>query len=587
MIDLGEFDSLVEPLAHLARTRPDTRALVIVDDDGREEVVTTRQLYDRALGIGGALQSMGIGPGDVVILVLRHSRELMDIFWALLAIGAVPAIFPYLTEKIDPEAYRRQARLLISSAGATMVITFSQFETELRGLTADSDCRVVTVDDISGTAEAEPPSRFGHTTGNEVALLQYSSGTTGLQKGVVHTHRHMLGSVLGVQNAFGVRDDDVVVSWLPLFHDLGLIGGFFMPLLTGIPAVIMSPFYWLRNPKSLFELIHRHRGTISLMPNFALNHSVRSVRKRDTEDLDLSCWRVLLNAAEPVRLDSLRSFAERFGPSGYDPSAMMVGYGTTECTGPVTISPAGKGPEADWVDLEALQTTGYAMPSTDRAPGATPIVSCGRPLPGWEVEIVDEAGNGLDERHVGEVIVRGPLLFDEYHRSPELTARAFRNGWFRPGDLGYRSDGRLYICGRIKDVIVTGGRNIHPEDVEEIANRVDGIYPGRAVAFGVHNELTGTEGVVIVCELRHRYTGDKTIEIERELRGRLVAEMETTLVDLHLLDEKGWVIKTTNGKIARSANRAKYLKTLARGPFSEPLAVTSSGGSDCGLKIAD
>jgi acyl-CoA synthetase (AMP-forming)/AMP-acid ligase II len=572
MMEVPHFDSLFEPLLHWAGRRPDDTAIHFVHDDGREEVITAGQLHTRALVAGEALQKRGVSRGDIVIVVLRHSPELIDLFWGLIAIGAVPSIFPYLTEKIDPEIYTKQTRQLISNSGASLVITFPEFDSLTGGLLADTGCTVITVDEITGSAcTGEIETDF--SAGAEMAQLQYSSGSTGLQKGVVHSHRALLDCVHATATVNDIRTTDVCVNWLPLFHDFGLIVGLLIPVTYGIPTVLMSPFYWIRKPSRLLEVMHRHRGTICFMPNFAFNHSVRSVRDGDLKGVDLSGVRRLINGSEPVRLDTLERFTERFAPCGLEPETVAVGYGATEASGGITMTPWNRRPKVDWVDLRKLQTTGRAVPVERSAPGASPIVSCGPPMMDIELDIVDPGGKVLEDRRVGEIVVRSPRVFSEYHLAPELTEQALIDGGFRSGDLGYLSDGELYICGRKKDLIITGGRNVYPEDLDEIANKVPGIYPGRSVAFGVLDERSGSEGIVMVCELRQDSTEEQKIEIERELRGRVVGELDLPIADLHLLDQRGWVVKTTNGKIARSANRAKYLKTLSRGPFREGLAI--------------
>jgi len=571
MIRLIQLDSIFETLAHRACHEPDRCAMIFVHEDGHQETVSAGQQHRRAMASGAALRDRGIGRGDVVVVLLRHSRELVDVLWGLLSVGAVPAIFPYLTEKLDPEIYRRQIERLVTSAGAAALATSSNFEQEASLLADLAGCRVVVVDGI-GVSDSPTPFEPVPTTGDAACFIQYSSGTTGMQKGVVHSHGDLLAGLAAITKAVDIRPDDVIVTWLPLFHDFGIVCGFLLPMLHGIPIVFMSPFYWLRNPKSLLELIDRYRGTVTFMPNFAFNHCVRSIRSRDVEGLDLSCWRVALNSSELARVDTMRSFVDRFGPYGFSESALMVGYGTTECMG-ITMTPADREPGTDWIDLRVLQSSGRAVSVDEGSPGSFHIASCGFNLETVAVRIVDTEGREVGDRRVGEILVRSPFSLKEYHRQPELTARSLSSGWFHTGDLGYRHRGELFVCGRIKDVINSGGRIIHTEDLEEIANKVPGIHPGRSVAFGVLDDRTGTEGIAMVCELRHQCSDEQQIDVERELRRRLVSEMEVTLVDLHLLDVTGWVIKTSNGKIARGANRTKYLELLARGPFKESHAV--------------
>jgi acyl-CoA synthetase (AMP-forming)/AMP-acid ligase II len=293
------------------------------------------------------------------------------------------------------------------------------------------------------------------------------------------------------------------------------------------------------------------------MPNFAFNHCARSVRERDLEGVDLSHVRRIINGGEPVRLQSLQVFLDRFGPYGLRAGALATGYGMAELTLGATSSSFGEAPTVDWVLLEDLQRHGRATPVDAGHPGATPVVSSGTPLSGVEMCVQDEAGVPLEERRVGEIVLKSRSMFKEYYRRPALTAQALREGWFYTNDLGYIADGELFVLGRKDDLIIVGGRNIYPEDVEALANRVEGVYQGRAAAFAVDNPDLGTHAIVLACELRGGPDEEKKARIESELRRAVVAELDVALADVVFV-ERGWIVKTSNGKIARKENRAKY-----------------------------
>ncbi|MGH7898759.1 MAG: AMP-binding protein, partial [Candidatus Binatia bacterium] len=394
-------------------------------------------------------------------------------------------------------------------------------------------------------------------------LLIYSSGTTGLQKGIAHTHRTVLDSLARLRDGYLLDRASVIVGWLPLFHDMGLNTGLLLPAFTGARVVLMSPFSWVRSPKTLFTAIDRHRGTHCWMPNFAFNHSVRSVRDRDLEGIDLSSWRVLCNASEPVRLESLERFAARFASRGFARTALASAYGMTEVSGAVTLSRLGEFPPVDWSDRSALQLEGQAVARTPDAQEAIALVSSGAAIEGIEYAILDRDGAKLGDRRVGEIAVRSDFCRHGYHQRPDLNAISIRDGWFLTGDLGYTAGGELFVCGRKKDLILTGGKNVYPEDLEEIANQVPGISPGRAVAFGLDDPGLGTESAAMVCELREPLDEERRFEVERELRRRVVGAMGITLGKVSLVEDSGWVVKTSNGKIARAANRQKYLEREA------------------------
>lgn len=554
MIDLANCDSLIEPLAQHAAERPEQLALVFMGEDGQTERLTTAEFYQAAVAAGQSLQQAGLGEDDLVILVMRHSHQLLTTFWGALCIGAIPSIFPFLTEKLDPDIYWERVQKLVAHSEARAVITFPEFVEPLEDLLVDVDCRVVSAADLA-VSETVPIADGYRPTAERIAFLQHSSGTTGLQKGVALSHRSVLNQISAYSQAIGLQSDDVVVSWLPLYHDMGLIAGFVLPFTAGVPLVLMSPFDWVRDPKRLLWGMMEHGGTLCWLPNFAYSHMAKSIRKRDLEGLDLSGWRLAINCSEPVHHASHETFLKKFGPYGFRPEALATCYAMAENVFAVTQSV--ESPRVEWVDLPKLQREKVAEQITAESPQATPLVSCGRPIAGTEVNVVDEEGNDLVERQVGEILVRGNSMLSGYYKRPELTAEVIKSGWYYTGDMGYLSEGELFVTGRKKDLIIVAGKNVYPQDLEAIANRVEGIYPGRAVAFGMANQRLGTEGIVMVCELAESADLEQQKAIEQKLRQRIVEQTEVTLNDVRFVTER-WVLKTSSGKLARAANREKY-----------------------------
>jgi fatty-acyl-CoA synthase len=550
---------LIQSILERAQQTPKHRSLVFIHEDGAKEEVCADEFYRKMVHFAQALHTIGIQADDLVVLVLHHSPELLYAFWGAIYLGAIPSIFPFLTEKLDPVIYMEQVGTLVAHSGARIVITFPEFARDLSTLLADVDCQVMSTDDVlRDRVTAANLLAWSKYSDNKIAFLQHSSGSTGLQKGVALSHRAVLNQLEAYSRSIGLNSNDVIVSWLPLYHDMGLIAGFVMPIVLGVPLILISPFHWVRDPKILLWSIHEYRGTLSWLPNFAYNHCVRSIRHRDLVGLDLSSWRGAINCSEPVRYDSHQLFLERFEPYGFQTSSLATCYAMAENTFAVTQSLLGKPPHVDWINLEQLRTEGRAVESPPDDPRATPAVSCGKNIRGTEVVVVSGDGRALPERHVGEIIIRGNSMLSEYYRRPDLSAQAIRNSWYFTGDMGYQADGHLYITGRKKDLIIVGGKNIYPQDLEAIANQVRGIYPGRAVAFGLMDERLGSEGIVMVCELQGTQH-DNLIQIERELRHQVVRQMDVTLADVKLV-EKRWLIKTSSGKIARSANRDKYVR---------------------------
>jgi fatty-acyl-CoA synthase len=552
--------TLIHPVIERAKNDPHHLTLVMLDEDGTQTRITALEFHRHAARYAHALQRIGVGQEDLVVLVLKHSQVLLSAFWGALYLGAIPSIFPFLTEKLDPDLYMERVKILVSHSRAKAVITFPEFKRALSDLLEDVDCRVLSTDEVPQEEGTAGDMVFWkNPSGEKIAFLQHSSGTTGLQKGVALSHQAVLNQIESYSRAINLTEDDVVVSWLPLYHDMGLIAGFVMPIVAGVPLVLMSPFHWVRDPKILLWAIHNHKGTLCWLPNFAYNHLARTARPSYLEGLDLSSWRAAINCSEPVYARSHEMFLEKFAPYGFKESALTVSYAMAENTFAVTQSIIGQPAPLDWINIAHLQAERLAQPDEPGADSAVPMVSCGYPIEGTQVGVVDENGTSLPDRHVGEIVVRSDCMLTGYYKRPDITAEAIKDGWYFTGDMGYLADGQLYVSGRKKDLIIVGGKNIYPQDLEAIANRVPGIYPGRAVAFGLFDERLGSESIVMVCELLTGEDARQPQDVERQLRQQIVQQTEVTLADVRLVDGR-WLIKTSSGKIARGDNRDKYLK---------------------------
>ncbi len=561
------YRSLIDPIVHNAHIDPGCTAIIFYAEDETQQTITAGQLLDRVKQYAHSLRSIGVHQGDIVVLALRHQMELVYAFWATLYLGAIPAVFPYPPIKLDRQIYLERIKNFAAYCQSRFVVTADQFANDLNSLLPAIDSQAIGVDRLAhSTIESDfPPQEL---SGDELAILQHSSGTTGAQKGIAHSHRAFLDSLENITGWLPPKADDVIVGWLPFFHDLGLITELLMPAYENLPVVMLSPINWIFKPITLFRAIHQHRGTWCWMPNFAFNHCVRSISAEDMQGIDLHHWRVLRSTAETVRADSLQMFAEKFKPFGFSERAYSTVYGMTEIIGGCTATPIVGPPAIDWIDRLELQINRQSVPTPDRSLNAMSIVSCGSPIAGVQVEIVDEHDQPLPDRSVGHIRLHAEWMLKEYFNAPEKTAQIIRDGWFYSGDMGYLADGQLYVCGRQKDVIITYGKNIYPEDVEEIANKIAGLAPGRNVAFGVMDDTQGTESVVMVCELRPKIDPQDLQMIERTLRQQVMQVLNIALADVCLVRERDWVIKTTSGKIARSANREKYLKEFDRRELS-------------------
>jgi len=421
-----------------------------------------------------------------------------------------------------------------------------------------ADCPVAGSSELAGLAEDAGSEDFRPHAPHpdDIAFLQHSSGTTGLQKGVALSHRAVLNQLASYARAIDLRPDDVIVSWLPLYHDMGLIAGFIQPLAQGLPLVLMSPFDWVRHPALLFRAIHAYGGTLAWLPNFAYNHLARRVRVRDMEGVRLDSMRMFINCSEPVRDDSHQLFLQRFAEAGVREEMLAVSYAMAENTFAVTQTPPGRPPRLDVVSRQTLSEERVARPAQEDE-ATTILVSCGPAIPNTQAKAVDDQGRDLPERRVGEIAIRSDCMLTGYYKRPDLDPFT-PDGWYRTGDMGYLADGEVYIVGRKKDLIIHAGKNIYPQDIEAIVNQVPGVHPGRAVVFGVPDEREGTELIVVVAEVDVADPAERKA-IARAIRQAVAGSSDVTVGYVTLVGPK-WLIKTSSGKIARAANREKWLR---------------------------
>lgn len=540
---------------------PDRTAVVLQHAGQDDQPLTYGELLSAANGYAQTCAENGLQPGEVVVLILQHSRELVASFWGAVLHGAVPSIMPFLTEKLSPERYRADLASLVSITKPSAIVTYPEFEPEVRAALTEGDSvrRVIVTDQV---APASPPD-FGLLAGSrrsptDIVLLQHSSGTTGLQKGVALSHEAVINQLTAYSQALNVDiQSDVIVSWLPLYHDMGLIAAFLMPILLGVPLVIQSPFDWVRAPYRLMQAVSKYKGTLSWLPNFAYNFSAQRVRPRDLEGVDLSSWRAVINCSEPVHFESHQAFFEKFEPYGLKWEALQTSYAMAENVFAVTQSQINGTPATEEIDRIAFIHERMIRPVTDGRPGVR-MMSSGRVLSNTRVRVVDEHRREVPERTVGEVALQSDCMLTGYYNRPDITEKAFHDGWYLTGDYGYLSNGELYVTGRKKDMIIVGGKNIYPQDLESLASEVEGIHNGRTVAFGIYDERQGTEEVVIVAEADTADPGEQQ-RLADEVRQHVTKNSAVALRYVHIVGPK-WVLKTSSGKVARSANREKYLE---------------------------
>ena len=521
-----------------------------------------------------ALAEAGVAPGEVVVILLEHGRELVESFFGAILHGAVPSIMPFMTEKLSPERYQESLVALIGVTRPAALLTYPALEPRARAAAEGSSVRAVLLaNDVAPVGSDTPPMAGIHRRPEDLVLLQHSSGTTGLQKGVALSHQAVLRQCRDYAAALRLSLTDVVVSWLPLYHDMGLIAGFLLPVLHRVPLVLMSPFEWVRAPHRLLQAVSRYRGTLSWLPNFAYNFCTQKIRDEDLEGLDLTSWRAVINCSEPMRWKSHQLFVERFRAIGLDDRALATCYAMAENVFAVTQGGIESPVAVDEIDLPHLTSTGAARPTL---PGqGFRMLSAGRPLPDTEVRILDSERQPLPERRLGEIALRSRCLLTGYYHRPDLTEQAFHDGWYLTGDLGYWADGELYVTGRRKELIIVGGKNVYPQDIEELAGDVPGVHPGRVVAFGVFNEELGTEEIVVVAEADDEDPGVRR-RLSDGIRASVARGSDVVVRQVYVVGPR-WIVKTSSGKLARQANREKHLAELAERASQGHGAVARAG----------
>ena len=547
--------TLVEMLAFHAETHPNRTAIRLLSSDADEETFSYRALWNGAQAVAAGLREERLEPGDAVAIMLPTGAEFFYAFLGALLAGCIPTpIYPPLRRAQIEDHLRRQAGILRNARALVLIASKETrlFARIVRALAPELR-HVVTVEELRRPTAEEP--RF-MLHGDDLALLQYTSGSTGDPKGVMLTHANLLANIRAIGQIFRATPDDVVVSWLPLYHDMGLIGNWLGSLYHACPVVVMSPLAFLARPERWLWAIHRYRGTLSAGPNFAYELCVRKIEESLLEGLDLGSWRMAGNGAEEISPITLESFCERFAPYGLRREAVTPMYGLAENAVVLTSTPLGRGPLIDRILRKSLASSGRAVPAGDSREPAAEFVSCGLPIPGHEVRIVGESGLELGEREEGRLEFRGPSATSGYLRNPDKTRELVHDGWLDSGDLAYIAGGEIHVTGRIKDVILRAGRNLYPDEIEAAVAEVTGVRRGRVAAFGHRDPASGTEGLVVIAETKQRDPARRK-EIRDGIRD-IVAAITDLPPDDILLARPGTILKTASGKIRRAACHKLY-----------------------------
>ncbi len=530
--------TLVEAVRALAGDRE--RGFVFVSSDGTEKLLSFHDIAAEAGRRAARLAARGLHQGDRLAMVLPEGEQFVLSFLAALFAGVVPVpIYPQLSFK-NIEGYHDTVAHIARASGAAMLLTTAATKPYVEPVAGRvAGLGILTCEELEGSA----PALHVDARPDDLAFLQFTSGSTSRPKGVMVTHGNLRANA-GAFMVHGLDRDPAVdkgVSWLPLFHDMGLIGFVVGPLFTNVPCVFLPTASFVRAPRLWLEKIHQHRGTITYAPNFAYALVAKRMRDRDVEGLDLSCLRIAGCGAEPIQARSLREFANRLAPAGFDPRAFLPSYGMAEATLAITFAPLRDGLRTDVTDA------------------GNELVDCGVPFPEHELAIVDETGARLGERQVGQIVTRGPSVTPGYFNEPELTAQTYRplpgdagGPWLHTGDLGYVAGGRLFVCGRVKDIVIVRGRNYYPSDIEWAVSELPGVRRGNAVAFGVN--VDGQEQLVVCCE----GAASDAAAIKEATSACIAAQFGLTVHEV-VVSPLASLPRTSSGKPQRRKTREMYL----------------------------
>ena len=531
------------------------RGFVFVRPDGTERFCSFANIHEEATRRGAHLAAKGLVKGDRLAIVVPDGDEFVLSFLGAVYAGVVPVpIYPQLSFK-NVETYHDTVAHIAKASGASMLLTTTTtrpYVDPVLPRVPNLRFGVQTVDEHAAPA---PGPLDVKVTGDDLAFLQFTSGSTSRPKGVVVTHTNLAANSeafmihgLGKDSSF-----DKGVSWLPLFHDMGLIGFVIGPLFTDIPVVFLPTASFVRAPRIWLDTIHRHRGTITYAPNFAYALVSKRLKEKDVAGLDLSCMRITGCGAEPIQAKTLREFATKLAPAGFKDTSFLPSYGMAEATLAITFVPHGTGVRSDCIDAKALQT--HDAKQVPPGEGTQELVNCGSAFPEHEIAVVDEQGNRLADRQVGQIITRGPSVTSGYFEEPELTAESWKDGWLYTGDLGYLVKGEVFICGRLKDIIIIRGRNFYPSDIEWVISELPGVRRGNVVAFGAPGDVDGEEQLFVCAEAFQSDAAGLTDAIQNAVTAQIG-------ISVHKVEivPQGSLPRTSSGKPQRRKTKQMFLE---------------------------
>jgi len=534
---------LYRKLVSTAESRPDAPAITFCGPGTRAEVLYSfGRLHDTAAELGSRLKPVISDRSSPIGLLLSSQEDQVLHYLAALSIGVIPGILTPPNRKLNRSYYAQTMKEVLHRSGFGTIIT------DVAGLESQAHTlKPYTFDVVSGGV----PKTASSDQALSVPFIQFSSGTTGIKRGVLVPDEAVLAQLEVYGAAIGLEESDCIVSWLPLYHDMGFIACLNLPLAFGAHTVMIDPIDWVSNPALYMQIVSKYSGSLSWHPNFAYAFMAERIRAADLDGVDVSSLRALVNCSEPVTYKSQQLFLRRFEEWGLRNDVFKGCYAMAETTFALT-----HGNSNDPASLD------HVGPTDGTVTGASPNVSVGQPLPGVELRIVRT--NDLEElpdREVGEILVRSPFNFSGYYNDATTTRRAVVAGWYRTGDLGYRVGDQFFVVGRLKDVLIVAGVNVFPQDIEELVSQIDGVLPGRVSAFASFDNRLQTEHVVVLAESEDHESEIGKLMV-REIRQRVLAAFQIGNFEVLLLPP-GWLVKSTSGKMARGANHDKWLEQSA------------------------
>ena len=566
MIDFSSIKgkTLWDRLQYFAETQPDKEAIIHWVAGEEPFRWTYGKLFEAANKFSIYFKKVGVKPGDVCAVIIRHNPYFYPLYLGISGAGALPAILAYPNPRLHPEKFRQGLAGMSQRSGLDWIFTEKDLEEIIRPFVETKES---TVDDlyfpfewnyegeILQAEQEELDNLRSQVTENVPMLLQHSSGTTGLQKPVVLSHKAILDHVKCYGESLELAEDDIIVSWLPVYHDMGLIGAFINPLASGITTIQIDPFEWVIAPILLFEAASKEKATLTWLPNFAYNLLADKLPDDEMEGLSLDSFRMIINASEPIRSESQEKFYNRFSNYGLKKNVLSTLYGMAEVT--LAFSQSKPGTIVKEVTVDRQKLSNGSVELADENAVKRVCVSSGKVIGGCELKIVDESRKEVNNDSVGEIVVKSISMFDGYRNYPEKTAEVIDDeGWCYSGDIGFVYEDELYVIGRKKDIIIVAGKNIYPEDVEDAINKLKGVIPGRLIAFGEDDLELGTEQVSLVAETK--------LEKEEDLKAlrmdilRAGMAIDVNIHGVYLVPPR-WLIKSSSGKPSRKANKERII----------------------------